>query len=111
MNKKLLFYPFLILLIIGCESGFLDPEPLSIYTPENTFDRPEALESVLSSCEVLMREEYLSFSAPLITELIFSDVTVFGKTDAASPAQNLNLSITTYSQLNKSNFNTTAWKM
>lgn len=109
MNKKLLFYPFLILLIIGCESGFLDPEPLSIYTPENTFDRPEALESVLSSCEVLMREEYLSFSAPLITELIFSDVTVFGKTDAASPAQNLNLSITPDSQLNNASYNRIGW--
>lgn len=111
MNKKHIFYSAAMLIFVagGCSKGFLEPKPLSFYSPENTFDRPEALRSVLVACETSMREEYLTTNAPMITELIFSEVLVFGKTDAASPAQNMNLSITPDAQLNNGSYNRIGW--
>jgi len=99
----------LLLSVGACNKSFLEPKPLSFYSPQNTFSSPDALRSVLTACEVSMREEYLTTNAPLITELIFSEVLVFGKTDAASPAQNMNLSITPDAELNNGSYNRIGW--
>lgn len=111
MRTKLTINSILLLLLgaAGCNKSFLEPKPLSFYSPENTFDRPEALRSVLVACEVSMRTEYLTTNAPILTELIFSEVMVHGKTDAASPAQNMNLSITPDAELNNGSFNRIGW--
>lgn len=95
--------------LAGCKKSFLSPNPMSFYTPDVAFKTPDALMSVLANCEVDMRYEYFSYIAPLITEMIFSDEAVFGKTDGASPAQNMNLSITPDAQLNDGSYNRIGW--
>ncbi|QNL51035.1 RagB/SusD family nutrient uptake outer membrane protein [Olivibacter sp. SDN3] len=109
--KKIIVLIIVVLYLgfTGCNKSYLEPNPLSFYSTENTFESPEALRNVLVSCEEIMREEYLTTNAPLISELIFSEVMVFGKTDAASPAQNMNLSITPDAQLNDGSYNRIGW--
>jgi len=96
-------------MLASCKKSFLSPEPLSFYTPDIAFKTPEALMNVLANCEVDMRYEYFNYIAPMITEMIFSDESVFGKTDGASPAQNMNLSITPDAQLKNGSYNMIGW--
>jgi hypothetical protein len=111
MKKILITYNILLAVfcLTACKKEFLDPKPLSIYSPENTFKTPDALLSVLANCENSMRFEMFTTNGPIITELIFSEVAIFGKTDAASPAQNMNLSITPDAQLNNGSYNRIGW--
>lgn len=68
---------FLVLSIVSCDD-WLKPEPLSFYTPENTYVTKEGLESALVSCRVMMRPEFLGNNAYTCTELMTSDVAVAG---------------------------------
>lgn len=98
-----------VFFITACQKTFLKPEPLSFYTPENSFQTPQSLKSVLANIQVSMRTEYFTTNAPMITEMIFSDEAVFGKTDGATPAQNMNLSITPDAQLKNGSYNMIGW--
>ena len=79
--------------LVGC-SNWLDPKPLSFYTPENAFVNYRGLKA---GTDMLNRDvrylEYYptAFSAPpaLLTELVFSDVAVNGMTDTNNPPQDL----------------------
>ena len=93
----------------SCKKQFLDPKPLSFYSLDESFKSPQALLNVLATCESSMRYEYFTSSAPIITELSFSEVLIRGKTDAASPAQNLNLQITPDAELNNGSYNRIGW--
>lgn len=101
--------PAVVLSSAACKKEFLEPKPLSFFAPAESFKTPGALLNVLSVCESSMRLEYLTTDAPIITELLFSEVAVHGKTDAASPAQNLNLQITPDAQLNNGSYNRIGW--
>ena len=107
--KLLLAVCMVIFYITACEKSFLKPQPLSFYTPENSFKTPQSLRSVLANIQVSMRTEYFNYTAPLITEMIFSDEAVFGKTDGATPAQNMNLSITPDAELKNGSYNMIGW--
>lgn len=100
---------FVLLLIASCKKDFLEPTPLSFYTPANSFKTPEALKSVLANIQLSMRTEYFTTNAPMITEMIFSDESVFGKTDGPTPAQNMDLSITPDAQLKNGSYNMIGW--
>src|SRR5690349_3368317 len=93
----------------SCKKEFLDPKPLSFYTPENTFNTPEGLKAVLVACERNMRYEWFGDGAPIITQLIFSEVAVDGTSDKSGPAQDLNLQITPTAQLNNVDYNRIGW--
>jgi len=113
MKKTNIKYPLYIavlsLFAVSCNKSFLEPKPLSFLSPETSLETPEALMGILATCEKSMREEFFTTNAPIITELLFSEVVVFGKTDAASPAQNLNLQITPDAQLNNGSYNMIGW--
>lgn len=110
-NKKYwLSYSALVIMLLGsCKKDFLKPEPLSFYTPENTFNTEEGLKSTLVACERNLRLEWFGDGAPIITQHIFSEVAIEGTTDKSGPAQDLNLLITPTTQLNHIDFNRIGW--
>jgi hypothetical protein len=97
------------ILVTSCSEDFLDAEPQSFYTPDNALNTAEGLNSVLSSALYNIRTEYYGDGAPMITENIFSEVSIEGTTDKAGPAQDLNLQILPDANLNSSNTNRIGW--
>ena len=52
------------------------------------------MRAALTSCNRNLRNEYYGDNPPILTEMVFSEVTVEGTTDKSGPAQDLNLVIT-----------------
>jgi hypothetical protein len=95
----------IILACLGCKEDWLDPDPLSFYEPTNTFTTEEGLQAAITTCERNMRYDWYGDGAPIITELIFSEMSVEGTTDKTGPAQDLNKLITPTAQLNSADAN------
>lgn len=98
-----------ILGLASCKEDWLDTKPLSIFTPENAFVDVRGMYGALTACERNMRYEWYGDGAPIITELVFSEVCVEGTTDKPGPAQNMNIQITPSSQLNHVDYNKIGW--
>ncbi len=115
MNKicKLAFLLSVVVIttmtLSSCKKEWLKPEPLSIYSPENTLVDIAGFNSALAGCNRLMRSEWYGDGAPIITEQLFSEVSVDGTDDKAGPAQNLDLQITPDANLNSPDFNRIGW--
>lgn len=107
-NRTLITLMFSVFLV-NCKKDFLDSDPQSFYVPEKTFNTPAGLENMLASCEVSLRAEFFGDGAPIISQLIFSEVAVEGTTDKSGPAQNMDLQITPTTQLNHVDFNRIGW--
>ncbi|MEX6688899.1 RagB/SusD family nutrient uptake outer membrane protein [Danxiaibacter flavus] len=95
--------------ITGCKKEFLEPKPLSFYTPDNTLSTAAGMQDMLISCEASLRSEFFGDGSPIISQLIFSDVAVEGTTDKSGPAQNMNLQITPTANLNSTDYNRIGW--
>lgn len=98
----LLFIPML-LGMMSCSTDWLEPKPLSIFTPENAFVDARGMYGALTACEKAMRDEFYTGNAPIMYELIFSEVCVMGITDRPGPPMNMNLQITPTSSQNSDN--------
>src|SRR5665648_1110198 len=98
----LLFMP-VFLGMTGCSQDWLEPKPLSIFTPENAFVDSRGMYGALTACEKAMREEFYTGNAPIMYELIFSEVCVMGITDRPGPPMNMNLQITPTSSQHSDN--------
>ncbi|MCG8317909.1 MAG: RagB/SusD family nutrient uptake outer membrane protein [Cytophagales bacterium] len=105
----LLVFLFMFLTISSCEEDFLDTDPQSFFTPENSLNSANGMRAILSSAMANLRAEYYGDGAPLITENIFSEVAVEGTTDKSGPAQDLNLLILPDANLNSNNTNRIGW--
>lgn len=88
----------------GCSKDFLKPDPQSFYEPSITFTSKEGLQAAITSCNRNLSYVWTGEGAPLLTDLLFSDVAVDGTTDKSGPAQDLNAMITPTS--NNSDINT-----
>lgn len=108
-KRTLALLCLLALGFLSCEEEFLDADPQSFLTPSNALDTPEGLNSLLSQAMRNLRAEYYGDGAPMITENIFSEVSVEGTTDKSGPAQDLNLLILPDANLNSANFNRIGW--
>ncbi|MGX5853845.1 RagB/SusD family nutrient uptake outer membrane protein [Dyadobacter jiangsuensis] len=97
------------LTVVSCKDGWLAPEPLSFYNPDETFNDVGGLRAAIVACERNMRLEWYGDAPPMVTESIFSDIAVEGTTDKSGPAQNLNLLITPDAQLNSGDYNKIGW--
>ena len=73
------------MILAGCGDDFLDPKPLSIFTTDNILVSEEGFEASLTSCASLIRDEYYDHMAPILAELVFSDVAVMGSEGANIP--------------------------
>ena len=95
--KRSLTLPVLsaiLLGISGCKKDWLVPEPLSTFTPENAYIDAAGMRTALVACARNARIEYYGDNPPILTEMVFSEVTAEGTTDKSGPAQDLNLWIT-----------------
>jgi len=106
---KILLTGLIIAVTSGCNEDWLEPKPLSFYSPENTYNDASGLWAALVACERNMRHEYTGDGAPIITEHIFSEVAIEGTTDKSGPAQDMNLLITPDANLNSTNTNRIGW--
>ena len=73
----------------GCTDSFLEPDPLSFYEPEKTFTSESGLQAALAMCDRHLRLYWTDFetnniNVPISTEYLFSDLALYGKTDAGS---------------------------
>ena len=68
-------------LLNSCSDSWLEPKPLSIYTPENTYVDADGLYAALVACERNMRHEFFGDGAPILTEMYLTDIAIHGKTD------------------------------
>src|SRR5665647_1189658 len=108
------FFRILILIpvamgMVNCSDTWLEPKPLSIFTPENAFVDARGMYGALTACERNMRYEWYGDGSPIVTELLFSEVCVEGTTDKPGPAMNMNIQITPSSQLNNGDYNKIGW--
>src|SRR5437879_1478620 len=98
---KHLYKPSIVLLSMltlslldGCKKDRLKPQALSFYEPDATYVDAAAMRAALVACARNARIEYSGDNAPILTEMLFSEVSVEGTTDKSGPAQDLNLTIT-----------------
>ena len=93
----------------SCSKNFLKPDPQSFYEPSITFTSKEGLLAAITSCNRNLSYVWTGEGAPLLTDLLFSDVAVDGTTDKSGPAQDLNAMITPTSNNNDINTNKINW--
>jgi hypothetical protein len=109
IHKLLIIGTIVLMVNTSCKESWLDPQPLSFFTPENTLVSESGFNSALASCASNIRDEYYGDGSPIITECIFSEVAVEGTTDKFGPAVNLDVLITPDANLNSPDFNRIGW--
>lgn len=75
----------LAMLLTGCSDDFLKPDPLSMYEPGATFSTVSGLEAAMAVSDRHLRIIMLDGNdnnMPISTELQFSEMGLWGKTDA-----------------------------
>lgn len=80
--------------VTGCKKEYLEPQPLSFYEPSATYVDAPAMRAALAACARNLRFEYYGGNPAILTEMLFTDISVEGITDKSGPAQDLNLQIT-----------------
>ena len=101
-----------MLSLCGCRDEWLEPKPLSFYTPENTFVDAAGFEAALFRCRDIINNEYNGDGFPALTEMILSDFCVEGTTDKAGPQMDLDVTLlpdTNGGKLNSMNITRTGW--
>lgn len=115
MKNKYLFFNYsflgglLLLMQVACSDSWLEPKPLSFYTPENTYTDAEGLEAALFACEAVMHNEYNGDGCAILTEMIQSDICVEGTTDKAGPQMDMDNSLLPDAQLNNMDYTRVGW--
>lgn len=99
----------LLILFNSCSDSWLEPKPLSFYTPENTYVDAEGFEAALAACEKIMFEEYNGDGCPILTEIIQSDVAVEGTTDKAGPQMDMDKTLLPDMPLNNMDYTRLGW--
>ncbi|MBD0825400.1 RagB/SusD family nutrient uptake outer membrane protein [Aestuariibaculum marinum] len=97
--KSCLTFLTAVVLSTGCSDDWLEPKPLSFYTPENAFQDYKGLKT---GTDMLNRDvRYLEFyptslsaDPAYLTEVFFSDIGVNGRVDDARSPQDLVRQIT-----------------
>lgn len=87
------------LLITSCSDSFLEPEPLSFYEPAVTFTTTDGLDAALAAADKQLKAYWtnttaIDFQLPITSELLFSDVLVYGKSDDGSAFVDINERLT-----------------
>ena len=73
-------------LFTSCSEDFLKPDPLSMYSPENTFTSESGIRAVLTNADRSLRNyityyEHANLVTPFYTMYLHTDLAVAGKTD------------------------------
>ncbi len=101
ISKIFHFFIWLLLAISGiglnsCTTEWLEPKPLSIFTPENAFTDSRGMYAALTACDANIWLEWFTSGnrTPINTECCFSEVSVDGSTDQAYSPFNMNIVLT-----------------
>jgi len=76
--KKLNILPLALMAFVfmACSEEWLEPDPLSFYTPENIFVDPAGYEAALARCKKEMNSENHGAYCPIVAETDYSDLAV-----------------------------------
>jgi len=99
----------LLLLASGCGDDWLKPKPLSFYEPGVALSTTEGMYAALTACERNMRHEYFGYGAPILTEIMQSEVAVEGTTDKSGPQMNMDIHLLPDLNLNSTNTTRVGW--
>lgn len=72
-------------MLTGCSDSYLAQDPLSFYEPTTTYSTESGLQAALAVCDRHLRYMYTSGNtnnASIASDYIFSDIGIYGKTDA-----------------------------
>ena len=73
-KKKCMILALAVLPMLNSCSDWLDPKPLSFYSPENTYVDAAGLYAALTACERNMRHEFFGDGAPILTEMYLKNM-------------------------------------
>ncbi|MCD2423489.1 RagB/SusD family nutrient uptake outer membrane protein [Niabella pedocola] len=107
--KSLPLLSFMALTMVACKKDWLKPKPLSFYEPGVALSDVQGMYSTLTACERNMRHEYFGDAAPILTEIIQSEVAVEGTTDKAGPQMDMDISLLPDAQLNHNDYTKIGW--
>lgn len=111
MKKNIILISSATLLtsLAACSDSWLEPKPLSFYTPENAYIDAKGMYGALTSCERNMRHEFFGDAAPIITEMVQSDICVEGTTDKAGPQMDMDNALLPDMELNNGDRTKVGW--
>lgn len=95
--------------MLACSDSWLEPKPLSFYTPENTYIDAKGMYGALTACERSMCLEFFGNCSPITTEMIQSDLCVEGTTDKAGPQMDMDNTLLPDMPLDDANRTRTGW--
>lgn len=79
-------------LLSGCSDSFLEQDALSFYTPEKVYETESGLSAALTTSDKQLRDYYNT--GKFITDYLFSDLAVRGKTDDQNMFTNVDATLT-----------------
>lgn len=74
-----------VAVLTGCSDDYLKPDPLSMFEPEKTFNTEAGLRAAMTICDKHLRRNFISENSNsfgMVSDLLFTDIAVYGKTDA-----------------------------
>ena len=107
--KRYLYLGLICFMFSSCDKDWLDPKPLSFYTPENSYTSAESLMAALGACEVVIREEFMGYGAPAMTELIQSDLAVSGRTSESTAQIDMDITLLPDAELDRNDYTRVGW--
>ncbi|MDR1098256.1 MAG: RagB/SusD family nutrient uptake outer membrane protein [Tannerella sp.] len=93
----------------GCDEDWLETKPLSIYTPETVYVDAAGFESALGACMRNIISEFYGDAAPIVTEMIQSDLCVEGTTNKTGPQQDMDQAFLPSAQLDHVDYTRVGW--
>ncbi|WP_286727712.1 MULTISPECIES: RagB/SusD family nutrient uptake outer membrane protein [Sphingobacterium] len=93
----------------SCSKDWLKPKPLSFYEPDVALADAQGMYSALTACERNMRHEFFGDAAPILTEIIQSEVSVEGTTDKAGPQMDMDIALLPDADLNHNDRTKVGW--
>ena len=97
------------LFLLGCSDSWLETKPLSIYTPENSYTDAAGFESTLGACMRNIISEFYGDGAPIVTEMVQSDLCVDGTTNKSGPQQDMDQALLPSATLTGVNYTQVGW--
>ncbi|MBX2952137.1 MAG: RagB/SusD family nutrient uptake outer membrane protein [Leadbetterella sp.] len=107
--KKIIYLLGILSLTSACDKSWLEPDPLSFYTPENTYVDAKGFDAALAACEAVMFTEFNGDGNPSLTEMVLSDIAVEGTTDKSGPQMDIDKSLLPDANLNSGDFTRVGW--
>lgn len=74
------FFGFCSILFSSCQKSFLEPNPLSFFTPDNTYVDRSSMIALLNTSRIKLRNEFVNDNPLISTEYNASDIAVNGET-------------------------------